>query len=108
MSYEATLTLTSVQVQRDTETFDGMGGTTTSSTITTLSKAAIYQQGSMEILASGQIKTPSTHTLACLASDDIVPGDKIIYEGDTYDVVGKADDVLQKGKVKTVPLRLTE
>jgi len=106
MSYSDALNLTSVQIVREVITADGMGGATTSTTLTTLSKAAIWQNSSSAPYLSDQLMAISSHVLACLPTDDVLTSDKVVYSGDTYEVVGRPDNVLVKDEAMFVPLKL--
>jgi hypothetical protein len=100
------LTLTTVQVARDVYTTDGMGGRTTSTTLTTLSRAAIWQAGSGDRFLSDKVAKASTHVLAfepsayAWAAGDL----RVVYGGGTYRVTGHADDVFQTGELMVVGL----
>ena len=106
MSYSGALNLTTVQVAREALTADGMGGATVSTTLTTLSKAAIWQNSSSAPYLSDQLMAISSHVLACMPTDDVLTSDKVVYGGDTYEVVGRPDNVLFKGEAQFVPLKL--
>lgn len=102
------LTLKTVQVGRTTRTADGMGGATTSTVMTTLSRAAIWQAGSGDQTLSDKVAQQSTHVLVCetdaytwAATDTIV-----IYGGDTYDIKGRSDNVANQSVITAVGLEL--
>jgi len=107
MSYAGFLNLVeSVQVARETITMDGMGSYSAATVLTTLNKAAIWQIGAGDIYLSEQQMQVSTHVLACQADDDVLFTDKIVYDGNTYEVTGRPDDVFNKGRVKTLTMKL--
>ncbi len=101
------LNLTSVQVAREVVTPDGMGGSTTTTTLTTLTKAAIWQagQGSSRYL-SDRIYRASTHVLATVPSFYTwTQDDRFVVNGDAvYKVVGRPDDVVALGEMTVVGL----
>jgi len=107
MSFESALRLIGeVQIARETISFDGMGGMSVSTALTTLTRAAIWQAGSSDSFFSDQILTQSSHVLACKADADVLFTDKVVYGGSTYEITGRPDDVLFLGGAKFVPLRL--
>jgi hypothetical protein len=101
------LNLTGVQVVRVTISDDGMGGEgTTTSSITTLSSCAIFQNSSNKSFLSDRLSAKSSDVLVLLPStyswtkDDqqVINGSKI------YNVVGIPDDVMEKGEIEVVGL----
>ena len=102
------LNLTSVQVSREIVTPDGMGGSTTTTSLTTLSYAAIWQAGSANRWMSDRIIRASTHVLATepdlytWTQDDRT----VVYGGATYKIIGRPDDIMQNGELLIVPLEL--
>lgn len=101
MSLRDLLPLTTVTVQRDTVTPDGMGGNTTTSVITTVPNAIIWGAGSGSGLLSDKITAESTHVLAIVTGDYIFnDNDRIVtYNSNTYRLVGHPDDIMQKGEL---------
>jgi hypothetical protein len=102
------LTLTTVQVSRETVTNDGKGGTTTSTASTTLAHAAIWQAGSANKWLSDRITRASTHVLACEpGAYTWTQNDRnVVYGGNTYKIIGRPDDVANQGELLVVPLEL--
>ena len=102
------LPLTSVQVWKETVTPDGQGGSTTTSTLTTLNYAVIWQGGSSNRFMSERVARDSTHVLATEpASYAWTQADrKVIYGGSTYKIVGRPDNVMAQGVITVVPLEL--
>jgi hypothetical protein len=102
------LNLTNVQVSRVTDKVDGMGGSTESTVNTTLPHAAIWQQGTSNRYMSDRITRASTHVLACLPADYTWTQDdkKVIYDGNTYKIIGRPDNIMFQGEVLVVPLEL--
>jgi len=100
------LTLTTVQVQRDTITPDGMGGSTTTSVLTTLSRSQIWQAGNSNPFISDKITNASTHVLAIeTGAYTFIDDDAFIIHGSTtYKTVGHADDVAQQGEITILGL----
>ena len=108
MNIRPWLTLTTVQVGRATETADGMGGVSAVTTLTTLSRAAIWQAGSGDRSLSDKVAQGSTHVLVVetdsytWASTDT----KVVYGGNTYNLVGKPDNVMNLGRITVHGLEL--
>jgi hypothetical protein len=101
------LNLSGVQIVRVSTTDDGMGGVaTTTSTVTTINKCAIFQNNSGKSFLSDRVSAKSSDVLILLPSiyswskDDqqIVNGSKI------YNIVGIPDDVMGKGEIEVVGL----
>jgi hypothetical protein len=87
-----------------------MGGITTSTTLTTLSYAAIWQSNAFNKYLSDKMTQDSTHVLGTkpgLYSWNL-NDQEIIYNGDTYKIIGRADDVMSKGEITVVPLELLQ
>ena len=104
------LNLTTVQIRKITETSDGYGGLTTSTTLTTLSRANIWQPGSGDATISDKIAKTSTHVLACLYGEYTFTDQdrECIYNGTTYKITGHADNVANRNDFIVVGLeRLT-
>lgn len=108
MNIRSWLALTTVQVGRVTEAPDGMGAMSASTTMTTLSNAAIWQAGSSNALLSGKVAQSSTHVLVCEKSARTwTSTDSIITYGDnTYSVVGRPDNVANLDQLTVVGLEL--
>ncbi len=102
------LNLTTVMVLRETVKNNGKGGTTTSTTTTTLGHAAIWQQGTSNRFMSDRIVRASTHILACVPSEYTwTQNDRTVaYGGNTYKIVGRPDNIMNKGTILVVPLEL--
>jgi hypothetical protein len=102
------LNLTTVTVNRESITDDGMGGTVTSTTSTILSLSAIYQSGSGNRWMSDRITRASTHVLACEPSAYVWTQDDrtVSYGGATYKIIGRPDDVFNKGEIMVIPLEV--
>jgi len=102
------LTLTTVQVSRETVTNNGKGGTITSTARTTLAHAAIWQAGSANKWMSDRVTRASTHVLACEpGAYTWTQNDRnVIYDGNTFKVIGRPDDIMGRGVITVVPLEL--
>lgn len=102
------LSLTTVQVSRETVTADGTGGSTTTTALTTLSLAALWQSGNGNRWMSDRITRASTHVLACEPTAYAWTQDdrEVVYAGATYKIIGRPDDVAGKGELLVVPLEL--
>ena len=95
-----------VQIRGITETSDGMGGLSSSTTLTTLTRASIWQPGSSDATISDKITKASTHVLACLTDEHtfIDTDRECIYNGDTYKITGHADNVANRGELTIIGL----
>ena len=108
MNVRSWLNLTTVQVERATETADGMGAATVTTVLTTLSRSAIWQAGSGDRFLSDKIAQASTHVLVLetdtytWASTDTT----VVYGGNTYNLVGTLDDVANLSRITSVGLEL--
>lgn len=106
MSYIGALNLrNAVTRSRTTQTADGKGGYTTTTSSVTIPYAAIWQAGASKGLISEQLMAVSTHVLVCLPSDDIVFSDEIVHSGVTYQIMGHPDNVMFKDEILVVPLQ---
>ena len=107
MSYISALNLINVVTRtRETITSDGMGGTTSTSTTITSGKAALWTAGNGKRLISDELMAISSHILVCVPTDDINSDDTITYSSQTYEITGNPDNVMQKGVIQVVPLKL--
>ena len=95
-----------VQIRRLTETYDGYGGTSTSSSLTTISMCNIWQPGSADVTISDKVTSISTHVLAMLPTEyAFTDADReIIYDSTTYRITGHPDDVANRGGLMIVGL----
>jgi len=102
--YKSMLNLKDVQVRTITETSDGMGGLSTATTITTLSRAGIWQAGSRDSYLSDKVYKASSHVLAILPDEySFTDNDaEILWDSKTFKLVGHEDNVSQIGKVKVI------
>lgn len=102
--------LNEVQIGRVAEAIDSYGNVTATTSLTTLGRAAIYQAGSTNAFVSEKITRNSTHILVTLPGEYtwVTTDDVVVYNGDTYRVTGRADDVLQRGEIMVVGLELLE
>ena len=100
------LNLSGVKIRRIVEASDGYGATTTSTTLTTLSRASIWQPGAGAQYISDKMANVSTHVLALLANEyNFTQNDReVTYNGDTYKITGRPDDVANRGKIVIVGL----
>ena len=102
------LNLTAVQVARETLSTDGMGGTSATTTLTTLSRSAIWQNGGNTALLSDKLAKTSSHVLA-LETGTYAWADTdryVVYGSNTYEIIGRADDILNKSELTVVGLEL--
>ena len=110
MSVRRMLNLSNVTIQRVTNTPDGMGGNTESTSSTTIPRAAIWEVGSNNTRISDKIARSSTHVLVYESGEYTTTAldDTVTYGGVTYRVTGKPDDVKHLGRVTVVGLELVE
>jgi hypothetical protein len=104
------LNLRGVQVRKIVETSDGFGGLSSATTITTLARANIWQPGSGDITVSDKITKSSSHVLALeYGAYDFSDDDReVLYDGNTYQITGHADNVASRDELLIVGLtRLT-
>jgi hypothetical protein len=106
MSLRDLLSLTSVQVARETLTEDGFGGSTVSTVLTTLGSAAIWQAGTSDRFLSDKIAAASTDVLVTEPSQYTWTTDDkyVVYGSRTYRIVGQPDDVFEYGEVQVVAM----
>jgi hypothetical protein len=100
----------SVQVRRITEASDGMGGITTSTTITTLARANIWQPSASDVTISEKITKVSTHVLALEYGEyTFTDADReVLFDSNTYKIEGHDDNVANRNELVIVGLsRLT-
>jgi len=97
-----------VTVTRKAVTSDGMGGTTTTSTLTTISKASIWTVSSGDARLSDKITKTSSHVLAMLpgeytfnATDSFVT-----YNSIDYNLTGNQDNVAERDGLLLIGLEL--
>ncbi len=102
------LTLTTVQVQRETVTDDGMGGTTITTTATTILKSALWASGTGNRWMSDRVSRASTHVLACEPNAYTWTQEdrNVLYGGQRYKIIGRPDNVMQQSEIIIVPLEL--
>ena len=102
------LLLTTVAVSRETVTPDGMGGNSTATTSQTLIQAALWQSGTGNRWMSDRMTRASTHVLACEPTAYTWTQDDrhVTYDGNTYKIVGRPEDVMFRGELTIVPLEL--
>ena len=98
------LTLTTVQVALEVYTPDGLGGGSTSTTLTTLTRSAIWQAGSGDRFLSDKVAKASSHVLACETGEYTWADTdaKIVYGSSVYRTVGHADDVANRGELTVI------
>ena len=98
-----------VQIRRITETYDGYGATTTSTTLTTISRTNIWQASSNDARLSDKITSISTHVLAMEYGEyAFTDSDReVIYNSETYEIVGHDDDVGNRRELCIVGLKRT-
>ena len=111
MSYKSMLNLkATVQIRKVTETPDGFGALSTSTSLTTLTKASIWQVSGRDSFLSDKIYKASTHVLALLPAEYefTFTDEEVLYDGKTFVLTGHENDVCEYGKVKIIGMeRLT-
>ena len=93
-----------VQIRTITETPDGFGATSTATTITTLSRASIWQVSARDSYLSDKIYKASTHVLALLPDEYTFTDNdaEVYYDSKTFQLTGHENDVCEYGKVKII------
>lgn len=106
MALRDLLTLTSVQVNKDIVTPDGLGGSTTTTTTVTLKYAALWSPGQSARYISDRMARTSSHILVTEPAEYTfdLDDDSITYEGQEYEIAGPSDDVMNLGEILVTPL----
>lgn len=100
-----TLTNSSVTIIRKVKSSDGMGGVTTTTTITGLPKAVIWSPSQSENYMSDKMAKVSSHVLVTLpsyysfATTDL----EVQYNSETYRITG-SDNVMNLNEIEVVGL----
>ena len=101
------LTMKDVQIIRKSQTYDGMGGFTETTTATTV-VGVIYQSGTGgRKYLSDKMVQETTHVLVMkpssytFTSNDV----QVTHGGKTYTIIGIPDDVMGYGEITVVGLR---
>lgn len=101
------LTMKDIQIIRKSQTYDGMGGFTETTTATTV-VGVIYQSGTGgRKYLSDKMVQETTHVLVMkpssytFTSNDV----QVTHGGKTYTIVGIPDDVMGYGEITVVGLR---
>lgn len=96
-----------VVIRRITESYDGLGATTTTTALTTLSRANIWSVGSGDTTISDKITKSSTHVLALMYGEyTFTDADReCIYGGNTYEITGHFDNVAERNELLLVGLK---
>lgn len=96
--------INAVTITRETITNDGMGGTATVATTTTVARASIWQASSADRNLSDKVAKASTHVLAFEYADyGILDTDSYVnHDGKTYRLTGHADNVATRNRLITV------
>lgn len=99
-----------VQVARKVITPDGMGGSTTTTSYTTLPYAAIWGSSQTKSYLSDKMARLSSHVLATIPSDYTFNATdaEIIYAGLTYKIVGPSDNIMLLDELTITPLELIQ
>ena len=101
------LTMKDIQIIRKSQTYDGMGGFTETTTATTV-VGVIYQSGTGgRKYLSDKMVQETTHVLVMkpssytFTSNDV----QVTHGGKTYTIIGIPDDVMGYGEITVVGLR---
>lgn len=89
---------------------DGKGAVTYTTSTTVLAKAALWAASSADRFLSERIATGSTHVLIADPADYTWTNQDthVGYDGSTYRIVGRPDDVMELGRLVVVGLELIE
>ncbi len=101
------LTLKSaVVITKYTDTNDGMGGTTTVTSLTTLANASIWTVSSLDKRLSDKITKSSSHVLAIESSEyTFTSADRLAtFNGNTYVINGNQDNVGERNELTLMGL----
>jgi len=100
------LKITTATVSREVVTPDGMGGSTTTTTITTLSKCAIWGNPGSTGMSSDKYLRQGSHTLATLPSVYTwAATDKTVsYDGKSFRLNGIPEEVFNSNELVLVQL----
>ena len=101
------LTMKDIQIIRKSQTYDGMGGFTETTTATTV-VGVIYQSGTGgRKYLSDKMVQETTHVLVMKPSSYTFTSDdtQVTHGGKTYTIVGIPDDVMGYGEITVVGLR---
>lgn len=100
------LTMKDVEVLREVNTSDGMGGCTTITTLNPLQAAVIYQNSGNKSFFSDRVNLKSSHILITSPSFySWTVGDiQIIRGSEVYNVSVSPDDVMGRGEIMVVGL----
>jgi len=107
MSLESMLNQT-VTISRQTATNDGAGAVTIATVETVITRAAVWQGNARLPLASDRLTPESTHVMVLVPGDYAwsFPADRFVTEGTVvYEIVGRPDNILDRGDVEAVGLR---
>lgn len=104
MSLRDHLNLTGVTVTRKTVTIDSYGDPVSTSVTTTLPVAGIWSPSQNDRFLSDKIARASTHVLATVPEDyTFADSDvSVAYGGNTYRIVGPADNIAFRGIINVV------
>lgn len=102
------MTIKTAVVAREVVTPDGMGGFSTTTTITTLSKCAIYGNSGSTGYSADKYIRQSSHSLATIPSAYTWSStDKTVaYAGKTFRINGIADNVFNSSELVIVQMDL--
>lgn len=101
------LTMKDIQIIRKSQTYDGMGGFTETTTATTV-VGVIYQSGTGgRKYLSDKMVQETTHVLVMKPSSYTFTSDdtQVTHGGKTYTIIGIPDDVMGYGEITVVGLR---
>lgn len=100
------LTLKTVQVSRNVQTPDGMGGLTTTTVLTTLPRAAMWSPTQSQRFISDKMARASTDVLVTLPKDySFTDQDsEVIFNGKTFRITGHSDNVFNMGEISITGL----
>lgn len=100
------MTITTMQVKREVNTPDGMGGLTTVATLTNLSKAALWSPSQSARYISEKMARTSSHILITDPNEYTfnMNDDSILYNGNEYEINGPSDNIMELGEILITPL----
>jgi hypothetical protein len=103
------LQITTATVDREIFIGNGMGGGTISTTTTSISRCAIWDNSFMKSYMSDKFVAKGSHTFVCEPSTYTfnINDKRITYNGNVYQIKGMPDDVCFKGEVLVLPIERT-
>ncbi len=92
--------INAVTITQESITNDGMGGSVTTATTTTVARASIWQNNGDSRLISDKIAKTSTDILALEATTPVLDTAALVgYAGKVFKITGQGDNVANRGEL---------